>query len=165
MSSRNFVSRPTCHNAFPPHEIELHADACAEEKYGSVDENQYNSLMASFVDSNQYEDENMFEAPSVIDLDDASKSLNDDAIIPQNHKEKIKEAITRINYLVPDTQNRYHIRRKTIFNDYVSTRERSKWMKPENKIKVTFVGESGIDVGGPKREFLTGKNYVELFSG
>ena len=90
MSSRNFVSCPTCHNAFPAHEIELHADACAEKKYGSVDENQYNSLMASFVDSNQYEDENMFEVPSVIDVDDASESLNNDAITHENHKEKIR---------------------------------------------------------------------------
>ena len=38
-------------------------------------------------------------------------------------------------------------------------------MKPENKIKVTFVAESGIDGGGPKREFLTGEDFVELFSG
>ena len=29
-SSRNLVAWPTCHNAFPAGEIELHADACAE---------------------------------------------------------------------------------------------------------------------------------------
>ena len=106
--------------------------------------------MESFDDIYEFDNTNYVETPT-INIDD-----DDDILRPDNHKAKIKEAVTRLNTIVPDKQNRYHIRRKTIFDDYVNTRERSKWMKPENKIRVTFVGEKGIDGGGPKREFLTG---------
>lgn len=156
--SRNVISCPTCHNAFPVSEIEQHADVCAEEKYGSVDENQYNNLMESFDDIDEIENTSNVETPTIY-VDEDNEIPNDDIIAilgPDNHKEKINEAVYRLNKLVPDKQNKYHIRRKTIFDDYVNTRVRCKWMKPENKIRVAFVGEMGIDGGGPKREFLSG---------
>ncbi|CAB4038980.1 PREDICTED: uncharacterized protein LOC107339408 isoform X2, partial [Paramuricea clavata] len=152
--SRNLIACPTCHNAFPAGEIELHADACAEEKYGSVNENQYNNIMEEFDDIYEIENTSHVETPT-INVYDNDEIPNDDILTPENHKQKIKDAIYRLNKLVPDKQNKYHIRRKTIFDDYVNARVRSKWMQPENKIRVTFVGEKGIDGGGPKREFLS----------
>ena len=162
--SRNLVACPTCHNAFPASEIELHADACAEEKYGSVDENQYNSLMESFDDIDEIENTSHVERPTINIDDNNELPINNDILTPDNHKEKIKDAVYLLNKNVPDKQNKYHIRRKTISDDYVNTRERSKWMKPENKIRVAFVGERGIDGGGPKREFLSGNIWIIMFS-
>ncbi|CAB3987907.1 G2 M phase-specific E3 ubiquitin- ligase-like [Paramuricea clavata] len=152
--SRNLIACPTCHNAFPAGEIELHADACAEEKYGSVNENQYNNIMEEFDDIYEIENTSHVETPT-INVYDNDEIPNDDILTPENHKQKIKDAVYRLNKLVPDKQNKYHIRRKTIFDDYVNARVRSKWMQPENKIRVAFVGEKGIDGGGPKREFLS----------
>ena len=36
-------------------------------------------------------------------------------------------------------------------------------MKPENKLKVSFIGEPGFDGGGPRREFLTGTYCTYCF--
>ena len=145
--------------SFPVGEIESHADTCAEEKFGSIDENHYNDLM-NFFDVDLYEQHIDPMEPAIIDIDcgdeDNPCSIASDTQAPGNHKLKIKEAITKLNQLVPDEHSRYHIRRKTIFDDYISARERCKWLKPENRMNVTFIGEPGIDSGGPKREFLTG---------
>jgi hypothetical protein len=104
------------------------------------------------------------ERPTINIDDNNELPINNDILTPDNHKEKIKDAVYLLNKNVPDKQNKYHIRRKTIFDDYVNTRERSKWMKPENKIRVAFVGERGIDGGGPKREFLSGNIWIIMFS-
>ena len=149
-SSRNpkTIKCPTCRSAFPAEDIEAHADACAEEKFGSFGENEY-ELRKDLFDMNNH------EPPTIISDDEIS---NEKMVVltPENHKSKILEALTKLNTLVPEQHNRYHIRRKTMFDDYVSARERCKWMKPENKLKVSFIGEPGLDGGGPRREFLTG---------
>ena len=38
----------------------------------------------------------------------------------------------------------------------MEVRKRCYWFKPENKLKVVFVGEPAEDTGGHSREFLTG---------
>ena len=107
-------------------------------------------------DANNYGDIVCHQEPSAIVIDDDDGISNDEfpLLTPENHKSKIIEAVTKLNTLVPEKNNRYHIRRKTVFDDNVNTRERCKWMKPENKLEVSFIGEPGLDRGGPRREFL-----------
>ena len=112
-------------------------------------------MMDSF-DAKNYGDIVCQQDPSAILIDDGISNDELPLLTPENHKSKIIEAVTKLNTLVPEQNNRYHIRRKTVFDDYVNTRERCKWMKPENKLKVSFIGEPGLDGGGPRREFLTG---------
>ena len=158
LSNQRKVRCPTCRYSFPPEDIEVHADGCAEEKFGSFDENKYNELMMDSFDANNHGDIVCHQEPSAIVIDDDDGISNDELplLTPENHKSKIIDAVTKLNTLVPEQKNRYHIRRKTVFDDYVNTRERSKWMEPENKLKVSFIGEPGLDGGGPRREFLTG---------
>lgn len=94
----------------------------------------------------------------IITGDILNETETSDILTSDNHKENIKASLLKLKDLVPDKYNKYHIRRKTIFDDYVKTRDRSKWMKYqcENKVRVTFIVEPGIDGGGPKREFFTG---------
>ena len=40
--------------------------------------------------------------------------------------------------------------------DYLNTRKRRPWFKPEDHIKVVFIGEPAIDHGRPKHEFFAG---------
>ena len=124
----------------------------------AFNENKYNELMMDSFDANNHGDIVCHQEPSAIVIDDDDGISNDELplLTPENHKSKIIDAVTKLNTLVPEQKNRYHIRRKTVFDDYVNTRERSKWMKPENKLKVSFIGEPGLDGGGPRREFLTG---------
>ena len=46
--------------------------------------------------------------------------------------------------------------------DYIETRKRCNWLKPESKLKVVFIAEPAEDTGGPRREFFTG--LIDLFS-
>lgn len=59
-----------------------------------------------------------------------------------------------------EPQSRINVRRGQLFMDYMEVRKRCCWIKPENKLKVVFVGEPAEDLGGPRREFLTGILYV-----
>lgn len=64
--------------------------------------------------------------------------------------------LQNMNERIHPFTNRLHVRRNTVFDDYIGTRQRSKWMDPENHLKVKFIGEPAIDDGGPRREFFTG---------
>ena len=50
--------------------------------------------------------------------------------------------------------DRINVQRKTVLADYLNTRKRRIWFKPENRIKDVFIGEPAIDYGGLKREFF-----------
>ena len=54
------------------------------------------------------------------------------------------------------SQSRVNVRRGQLFKDYVEVKKRCYWFKPENKLKVVFIGKPAEDTGGPRREFLTG---------
>lgn len=49
-----------------------------------------------------------------------------------------------------------YVGRKLLWQDSVDARKRSKWFKPENALKVNFIGEPAVDGGGPRREFFCG---------
>ena len=65
-------------------------------------------------------------------------------------------AIRELQKNMEVSTNRINVQRKTVLADYLSTRKRRPWFKPENRIKVVFIGERAIDDGAPKREFFTG---------
>ena len=48
---------------------------------------------------------------------------------------------------------RITVRRKHIFRDTIQTLRHSPW-NPSQHLKVTFIGEPGVDDGGPTREFF-----------
>ena len=52
--------------------------------------------------------------------------------------------------------NRINVQRKTVLVDYLNPRKKRPWFKPEDHIKVVFIGEPAIGDGRPKREFFTG---------
>ena len=51
-----------------------------------------------------------------------------------------------------------HVRRQNVFQDYINCAKKP-WYKPGKLLKVTFIGESAVDTGGPRREFFS----CELF--
>ena len=60
----------------------------------------------------------------------------------------------RISLINPDDQGEFRltVRRRHIFEDAIKGVMRLE--DPSRDIKITFVGERGIDEGGPKREFF-----------
>lgn len=58
-----------------------------------------------------------------------------------------------------ESQLRINVRRGQLFLDYVEARKRCQWIKPENRLKVVFVGEPAEDSGGPRREFFAGQFF------
>lgn len=61
-----------------------------------------------------------------------------------------------------ESQLRINVRRGQLFLDYVEARKRCQWIKPENRLKVIFVGEPAEDSGGPRREFFTGQFFYSF---
>ena len=103
------------------------------------------------------EDHVVTEADAVCDVsdDDSDVDLEDNDSLSMV-RDKLVQVITKLKVGSDVRQNRLHIRRKKVWNDFLELRH-SKWFKLQNKWKVTFVGETAIDNGGPRREFFTGK--------
>jgi len=57
---------------------------------------------------------------------------------------------------------RINVRRGHLFLDYVEARKRCSGIKPENRLKVIFVGEPAEDSGGPRREFFSGLHLLSF---
>ena len=58
------------------------------------------------------------------------------------------------NEIARQEKVRINVRRNFLWLDF--KRARTNKVKPEDNLKVVFVGECAIDDGGPKREFFTG---------
>ena len=71
-------------------------------------------------------------------------------------RDKLVKVISKLKVGLDMRQNRLHICRKKIWNDFLESRH-FKWFKLQNKWKITFVGETAIDDGRPRRELFTGK--------
>ena len=142
---------PTCHDKFPVQEIETHANLCAETSTClPVSRRVYDNLM-------DIEDHVVIEGDAVGDVSDHDSVVDfDDNDSPDVLRDKLVQVVTKLKVGSGTKQNRLHIRRKKVWNDFLESRH-SKWFKLQNKWKVTFVGESAIDDGGLKREFFTGK--------
>jgi hypothetical protein len=141
---------PTCYLDFPIHDIESHADACAD---------QFDPVGIAHID---LQSEMLNEQDeSVMEKSPVSTTIDDDgSCIPL---EKIKQIILGLHQHV-DTEkvNRISIRRKYAYEDYVDARERlirRKKFNQNSKLKLTFIGEPAVDDGGPRREFFSGTVY------
>ena len=142
---------PTCHAKFPVQEIETHADLCAETSTClPASRRLYDNLMDT-------EDHVVTEGETVGDVSehDSDVGLEDNDSLDML-RDKLVQVISKLKVGLDMRQNRLHIRRKKIWNDFLESRH-LKWFKLQNKWKITFVGETAIDDGGPRREFFTGK--------
>lgn len=140
---------PMCYLDFPTSEIEYHADLCSEE--------------LDFV--------GIVEDPSETIDDDVDPVVDDDPIVHDVHDVddadnsiwigKIKDVISCANKTVDlKAVNRVSIRRRFVFKDYITAREKLKQRNrfdPKGLLKVTFIGEPAVDDGGPRREFFSGR--------
>lgn len=69
-------------------------------------------------------------------------------------KRDVKEEILALREDLKAETIRVTVRRKNLWQDYVSSRNNH--YNPGYTIKITFCGEPAIDDGGPKREFFSG---------
>ncbi|KAL9951675.1 hypothetical protein ACROYT_G044393 [Oculina patagonica] len=128
---------PTCNMQFPLSEIEVHADICCENM-----RNPEISLYESIVIDPQNNEE--------LNSEPAERSLP----IETSEEVSAKSLLEKCSALVKKPAALIFIRRKFIWEDYMEAREKP-WVKPENGVRVQFVGEPAVDGGGPGREFFT----------
>ena len=132
------VSCPTCTRSFPSAEIAAHADICADAAEGLMRRQvMYGSLVMQEMD-----------IPELVFY-----SSSNDGVEPT-----IVECLTNLKKNVKEECTKIYVRRR-LWEDFVHVTKNCKWFKPQNKLKVIFVGEPAIDGGGPKREFFTGKSF------
>ena len=98
--------------------------------------------------------------------DDIPEGCTCDVICDGAHK-ALPNDLPLSEILIPlmdklEPQSRINVRRGQLFADYIETRKRCNWLKPESKLKVVFIAEPAEDTGGPRREFFTG--LIDLFS-
>lgn len=148
VASNELVKCPTCEGFYSTDVIEDHADLCAESENVKafieiMDDSEFE--YTSEPESNKPEtEEQMTHSASTGSIEKA------EAI-------SIKEILKNLTGHLGPAVSRINIRRGRLFEDYVDSRRKCPWHKPENSLKVTFIGEPAIDTGGPRREFLTGK--------
>ena len=129
-----------CFKPFPIQEIAEHADSCASWHVESVGE-------TITIDESNLFDNNEFG------IGDCEPGQTFGDCEPgQTFVSLIKELQ---NNLEPGDPVCINVRRKTLWEDF--TKERKKRVKPQQKLKVLFLGEPAIDDGGPRREFFSGK--------
>jgi hypothetical protein len=154
------VRCPTCEGSFSSHEIEDHADVCAEAAWTGSEHLVYARLMADIENDDQDPLENQSAAEEnnsyPIDQQDNWDHTTNDGSQAEIKAELIGTLQTLQTNLNTRT-NRINVQRTSVLDDYIDARKRFHWMHPENRIKVVFIGEPAIDTGGPKREFCSGK--------
>lgn len=131
---------PTCHGHFLADEIAVHADLCAE-----------NAHRFSFL--------GLMETPPPDDIpDEFVASLAETCTNTASNVLPLSDLLSPLVDKL-ESQLRINVRRGQLFLDYVEARKRCQWIKPENRLKVVFVGEPAEDSGGPRREFFAGQFF------
>lgn len=135
---------PTCQKRFPLKDIELHADTCAESK-------RKRSL--------DFED----QVVKVVSDDDDLPDDNDDNVVVTHIgimeiiKNQIIDKNESFSYEKRDIAVQLEVRRFYCFEDFKKYFDKKWNIKKKNlKCVISFVGESGIDVGGLSRDFYAG---------
>ena len=77
------------------------------------------------------------------------------SLLPNDERTKIKEIVGKLTCKVLPAMKRLHVRRKTIWKDYVDYRKK-KWVNKNSSLTLVFAGEPAVDDGGPRREFFAG---------
>lgn len=166
------VRCPTCEGSFSSHEIEDHADGCAEAAWTGSEHLVYARLMTDIETDDQDPLENQSAAeennsdpetddvnpgiPPPVDQQDNWDPTTDDGS-PADMKAELIGTLQTLQTNLNTRTNRINVQRTSVLDDYIDARKRCHWMHPENQIKVVFIGEPAIDPGGPKREFCSGK--------
>lgn len=141
------VCCPTCFQMFSLHQIEAHANACADNWVDPIGDVSDDAFEEDFFDNaNVCTDEN----------EDAHVTHGDPM-------QKIRELVTRLADNVDPVKIRISIRRKSVFDDYLEVVKKM-WFNPKQLLKVTFIGEPAIDDGGPRREFFSGLYNCTLYT-
>ncbi len=163
-SSEAKVSCPICHRLFGKTQIAQHADMCAETETGFPSyESAYDNL---FDDSNEIfnfdNEEALNPSTSVFDTaEDVSSSIS----TPATRMDDVKliplwsSTLEKASQTLTLPQSRVEIRRKVAWQDFLVLRKKP-WFKITSSFNVRFVGEVGVDGGGPKREFFSGKIFI-----
>lgn len=145
------VNCPTCNSAFPSNEIAEHADICAETAEGITHSRQmYGNLLMEFPDDHT---ENS-------DAHEVTAQAGPDQGVSNSNNKSLKDHLESLQLKVEQETSRIYVRRKRLWEDYLHTSKHGKWFKPENHLKVNFIGEPAVDGGGPRREFLSGKVHI-----
>ena len=129
---------PTCNMQFPLSEIEVHADTCCEN-IRNPETCLYESIMIDPQDAGEWN----------------SKPVDTSSPSEINEEVSVKDLLEKCSALLKKPPALLFIRRKFIWDDYMEAREKP-WIKPENGVRIQFVGEAAIDDGGPTREFYSG---------
>ena len=143
------VRCPTCEGSFSSHEIEDHADVCAEAAWTGSEHLVYARLMADIENDDQDPLENQSAAEEnnsyPIDQQDNWDHTTNDGSQAEIKAELIGTLQTLQTNLNTRT-NRINVQRTSVLDDYIDARKRFHWMHPENRIKVVFIGEPAIDM-------------------
>ncbi|CAB4001408.1 G2 M phase-specific E3 ubiquitin- ligase-like [Paramuricea clavata] len=131
---------------------EEHADRCAESTWHGSEWLIYANLMSSFENNSDTE---MQHDETYTQREAPEETVSASGGTQEISRGKMIEVIQELQKNVGMSTNRINVQRKTVLADYLNTRKRRPWFKPEVHIKVVFVGETAIDDGGPKREFFT----------
>ena len=143
VGSQKELRCPICCGFFPSDLIEGHADLCPESKH-------VQAFIDIFGGSN---DDIVLEVASDTPPTILPNDLPEDTATTQKDTHQILKDLT--SNLGPISG--VNVRRGRLFEDYMDSRRKCSWHKPENSLKVTFIGEPAVDTGGPRREFLTGQ--------
>ena len=132
---------PVCGQIQNVSTIEVHASNCADRTYIEVYE------------SDEHEDD---ERKEVVTNKDTVKSLKEDEVIPAL-KNVMKESIE----ISEDKALLLKIRKNHCFLDFCNSFGKL-WIRSKigSVFQIKFYGQSGIDLGGLRREFFTGKFYT-----
>ena len=72
-----------------------------------------------------------------------------------NEEVSVKDLLEKCSALLKKPPALSFIKRKFIWDDYMEAKEKP-WIKPENGVRIQFVGAAAIDDGDPTREFYSG---------
>ena len=154
------VRCPTCEKSFLSHEIESHADGCAEAAWTGSEHLVYARLMADIEADDQDLPGNQ-SAPEENGLDpvhlhyDVETTADDES--PADIKPELIGTLETLQTNINKRTDRINVQRTSVLDDYIDARKRCPWMHPENRLRVVFIGEPAIDTGGPRREFCSGE--------
>ena len=132
---------PSCFRKFPIDVIETHANVCIDNRFDPI---------GDVSDSELFEDD---FPEQCLDGNEKTRWLS-----PDDQMKKMKDLITECAQNVGEVKIRINVRRKEVFNDYI-TGSQKPWFNNRRLLKVTFVGEPAVDDGGPRREFFSGLPY------
>ena len=134
---------------FPAHIIQSHSNECLDCKTNPETE-LYNDLM--------FEEDLFLDIASNVSSEEEAMQQDcivEEKVTPHETRRRIKDILGKLECNVVPDSKRLHVRRKTIWSDYLDYRKK-KWVKKDSFLTLVFVGEPAVDDGGPRREFFAG---------